>query len=155
MENATKALLMAAEIIIGVLILSLIVYLFINFGTASAEVSNKIDETVLQEFNTKYSKYKGIENISIHDIVSLANLARENNEYYELDDSYRGEDSSYYIAIYLKDEGYIEGDSQEELTQLIKKKMEKNSALEKYMCTDVKYSNTSGRVKQVDFEKKE
>ena len=34
MENASKALLMAAGVLIGVLILSLAVYLFENFGTA-------------------------------------------------------------------------------------------------------------------------
>ena len=41
MENASKALLMAAEVLIGLLILSLAVYLFADFGSTSAEINKK------------------------------------------------------------------------------------------------------------------
>ena len=51
MENASKALLMAAGVLIGVLILSLAVYLFANFGTASAEIHKQKDMNEINKFN--------------------------------------------------------------------------------------------------------
>ena len=58
MENASKALIMAAEVLIGVLILSLMVYLFVSFGSTAAEVNEQMDESKLAEFNSQYDKYK-------------------------------------------------------------------------------------------------
>lgn len=83
MENASKALLMAASILIGMLILSLAVYLFVSFGTTSAEIHKEIEEQQLQQFNSQFTSYIGKEGITIYDVVSVANLATENNIYYE------------------------------------------------------------------------
>ena len=41
MENASKALIMAAEILIGLLIISLAVYLFTSFGTSAAQINQR------------------------------------------------------------------------------------------------------------------
>ena len=98
MENASKALIMAAEVLVGVLILSLMVYLFVSFGSSSAQVNEQMDEKKLAEFNSQYDKYKDKEDVTIYDIVSLANLATENNKYYGLDES---TESNYYISILL------------------------------------------------------
>lgn len=148
MENASKALIMAAEVLIGVLVLSLMVYLFVTFGSSSAEIVEQMDASKLAEFNTQYDKYKGIEDITIYDIVSLANLARENNKYYELDKSVRANNGNYYISIYLSGEGYLEEDAQD-LIEIIKE-----SELKKYECQNVVYSNITGRVKKVIFKEK-
>ena len=75
MENASKALLMAAGVLIGVLILSLAVYLFANFGTASAEIHKQKDMNEINKFNTQFTSYEGKE-CTVHDIVSVANLAK-------------------------------------------------------------------------------
>ena len=40
MENASKALIMAGGVLIGVLIISLAVYLFVSFGQTSAEINS-------------------------------------------------------------------------------------------------------------------
>ena len=45
MENASKALIMAAEILIGIMILSITVYLFNVFGRYSADRYAEIEET--------------------------------------------------------------------------------------------------------------
>ena len=102
MENASKALIMAAEVIIGVLVLSLMSYLFVTFSSNSSEIIKQMDENKLTEFNNQYDKYKGKSDVTIYDIVSLASLARENNEYYELENS---TDSNYYIKVYLDGKG--------------------------------------------------
>ena len=42
MENASKALIMAASVLIGIMILSLAVYLFATFGASSAQMHEQI-----------------------------------------------------------------------------------------------------------------
>lgn len=84
MENASKALIMAAGILIGVLILSLTVYLFVTFGETSKQIHTEIDINRLNEFNAQFTSYETKDDNTIYDIISVANLARENNEYYDL-----------------------------------------------------------------------
>ena len=98
MENASKALIMAAEVLIGVLVLSLMVYLFISFGSNASEISKQLEESKLSEFNSQFDKYNGKNDVTIYDIVTLANLAKENNDYYELNNS---TDGNYYVTIKL------------------------------------------------------
>lgn len=83
MENASKALLMAAGVLIGILILSLAVYLFVSFGTTSAELHKQIDQNRINEFNSQFTVYEEKDDVTIYDVVTVANLATENNIYYE------------------------------------------------------------------------
>lgn len=144
MENASKALLLAAEVLIGVLILSLMVYLFVTFGLSSAEIGEQIDENRLAEFNNQYNKYVGKDDVTIYDIVSVANLAKENNKYYELDTSTSG---NYYISVKIGNTS-IEKYSLDYLTDRYIKN--ESGELKKYSC-DVEYSDATGRVKKVLF----
>ena len=146
MENASKALIMAAEVLIGVVVMTLMVYLFVTFGSSSSEIVEQMDENKLAEFNNQYSKYKDSEDITIYDIVSLANLAKENNTYYELDKSVRSSQGNYYVSVYLNGEGYLEEKESEDLNNLIK-----NSLNGHYKCNKIEYSNTTGRVKKITF----
>lgn len=89
MENASKALVMAGGVLIGVLIMSLAVYLFVDFGSTSAKINAKNAEQQLVEFNSKFTSYEGYRDddgnwkITIYDIITLAGYAKENNDYYE------------------------------------------------------------------------
>ncbi len=83
MENASKALLMAAGVLIGLLVISLAVYLFVSFGTTSADVHKQMEQQQIEQFNSQFTSYDGKEDITIYDVVTVANLATENNRYYE------------------------------------------------------------------------
>ena len=82
MENASKALIMAAEVLIGVMIISIGVYLFNEMGSYSAETADQIEEAQLAQYNNQFLKYYGTEpdeagnletiRCSIHDVVGLA-----------------------------------------------------------------------------------
>lgn len=85
MENASKALLMAAGVLIGIMVLSLAVYLFVTFGSTSAQMHQQKEQDQLNQFNSQFTSYEGKEDITIYDIVTVANLATENNKYYEFD----------------------------------------------------------------------
>ena len=55
MENASKALMMAGGVLIGVLIISLAVYLFADFGSRSASINAQNTEKQLAAFNSKFT----------------------------------------------------------------------------------------------------
>ena len=59
MENASKALIMGAEILIGVMIISIGVYLFNVLGSYSAETSQEMADARLEQFNEQFTKYYG------------------------------------------------------------------------------------------------
>lgn len=120
MENASKALLMAGGVLLGVLILSLAVFLFTNFGGTSSRIHDNIEENQIAQFNSQFTKYAGNENVTIHDVVTMANLATENNKYYEFprrESMPTGKDN--YITVILDGTRieYGDGDSQSVIEQ--------------------------------------
>lgn len=112
MENASKALIMAAEILVGVMIISIGVYLFNTMGEYSAATAEEIEEARIDSFNQQFLKYYGTSNIeggniepikcTIHDIIGLANLARKTNEQNGFTEAEAASDNSLYIQIDLK-----------------------------------------------------
>lgn len=96
MENASKALLMAAGVLIGILILSLAVFLFANFGAASAEAHKQNEENQIEQFNVQFTAYQGRTDITIHDIVTVANLAKSTNQSFGLTEQ---TENNYYITV--------------------------------------------------------
>lgn len=85
MENATKALLIAAGVLIGMLILSLGVYLYYSIGTYVERSQEQIAQQELDKFNTQFYNYQAVENevFSFQDVITAANLAYENNSKYD------------------------------------------------------------------------
>ena len=149
MENASKALIMAAGVLIGVLILSLAVYLFVSFGTSSAQVHKQNEENQLNEFNTQFTSYEGREDITIYDVITVKNLADENNRHYELESS---TDSNFYIIVKLGNSIINNNKVKEE--ELIKKDTETlQEKLPTYSCK-VTISPVTGRVKKIIFSNK-
>ncbi len=96
MENASKALIMAAGVLIGIMILSLAVYLFATFGATSAEMHGQIEQDRINQFNAQFTSYESRQDITIYDIITLVNLAKDNNESYSLTEA---SDSNYYITV--------------------------------------------------------
>lgn len=78
MENASKALLMAAGILVGILILALMVTLFISSRdvTITYEAAKQTEE--IEQFNVNFTKYLG-QDLTIHQVVTIYNFAIENN----------------------------------------------------------------------------
>lgn len=80
MENASNALLIGGGILIAMLILSIGVYLFTNYSDLSASYERTMETTEIQKFNEKFLKFEGRQDITIQEIVSLANFVREYNK---------------------------------------------------------------------------
>ena len=76
MENASKALMMAASVLIGIMIISLAVYLFTTFGASSKQLHEEIETNRLNEFNTQFTLYEN----KIPVGVLYTNLSNDNDE---------------------------------------------------------------------------
>ena len=131
MENASKALIMAAEVLIGIMIISIGVYLFNTLGAYSAETTASIEDAQITQFNEQFLRFSGNSGnttepikCTIHDIVGVANLANKINSDNGFTEEEDASDSSYYIQIDLqigaRTYKNIEAYEQSELLNLIK-----------------------------------
>lgn len=92
MENASNALIIAASILISIMIISLGTYLFTTFGNYNKEINQNISLKDKQEFNAKFTKYQtssSDEQCTAYDIVTIINLAKDNNEKFDYSTSSR------------------------------------------------------------------
>ena len=143
MENASKALIMAGGVLIGVLIISLAVYLFVSFGQTSAEINSQNAQKQISQFNSHFTSYEGNNQLTIHDVITVTNFAIENNKYYDNDTNYIVEviwddinvtdaSNSYIPSAWLKDSTLI-------------------GLQQKYKCKIVSY-HENGRVWKIQFD---
>lgn len=79
MENAAKALLIAGGVLIAILILSLFAYLTRKMGGSTAGIYSLMSQNEISEFNQKFLKYDGRQDLTIQDVVTIVNLAIDNN----------------------------------------------------------------------------
>ena len=162
MENAARALTMAAGVLIGIMIISIAVYLFTSLGNTSSEID---------KFNSQFLKYYGLGTCTAHDIVSIANLAKNSNEYYELEE---GSGFNYYVNVCVID--YIDNNGSKKTERNFEKLdeakytefIQNNSTVEEngkikeikyFTCTEIlpfsstiSQSNITGRVYQITFK---
>ena len=106
MENAIKALYIAAGVLIGIMILSLAVMLFSSLQSYIDEYKEQIEFNELNAFNNKYQKYVDTEqNLTIQDIITVAGLAYEDNSSFNIDTGeWNIDENSLYIGIFLDGE---------------------------------------------------
>lgn len=178
MENASKALLMAASILMGVMIATVAVALFNSFGGFGKEIMTQIEAKQVSEFNAQFTKYYGevfneetnaYEKIKLtaHDVVTLVNLASKNNIEHEIQQQTRENENSYYIRILLregnKEHKNFEKTTEEQLKNFVKERIntikvitqneEKIIDMDYYYVKDIKISKKTGRVNYVEIEK--
>ena len=160
MENATKALLITAGVLIGVLILSFGTYLYYSLSSYLDENQIQIERNELNKFNVKFTKYVNYSgndkqfDLSIHDVVTAANIAYENNRYYNLDSSNAGNTNTLYVEVKVQlDGGKIK--LEEELKNKSVEDIINKNVDTKFKCTNenIKYSTVTGRVYSITFEK--
>lgn len=152
MENASKAMIIVAGALIGIMILSLGVILFNEMQSYVQTTNDKIDSNAQNAFNTQFTNFIS-ENLTIHDVITAANLANQNN----IDYNMRPEDattaidpSRLFVAVYL-DDVRIDNTISENAADLLSNNLE-----ETYECLpeNVIYSLTTGRVYEIHFSTK-
>lgn len=176
MENASKALLMSASILLGLMIVTVGVVLFKSFGGFSREITTEIEKKQIAQFNAQFQKYEGYVNfydeetkketteiikITTHDIVTIANLAQKNNKEYELEKNLKSEkenETTYYVQINLNDgtnnkNRNLEKWKELELTNFIENNNMENNEIKYYFIKNIVISNITGRVTYVEIQK--
>ena len=150
MENASKALIMAASVILGIMIITFSVFIFVIFKDYNAKNTSQIEEKEDSRFNSEFFKYyengKDVLKVTPHDIVSIANFAKENNLKYSLNEP---KENSYYVTIDVltKNEKIynFEKKSQDEYTSFI----EQNKI---FKCSEIRVNKITKRVEHVKYE---
>lgn len=153
MENATNALLIAAGVLIGLMILSLGVSLYSSLSSYVEGVQEEVSSNEIQRFNEQFIKYinyndeTGIKDftLTIQDLVTVANIAYENNIKYNLEDA---SDSNYYVKINIPGKPSLEKTINSESADILLQGLGKE-----YKCSysNIKISAKTGRVYEVNF----
>lgn len=112
MENASKALIIAGEVLIGVLILTLASYMIVQFGNFSRNLNSQMSEAEINSFNVNFTNFSGRANISMQDVASIINYAQKNNADYEAS---RGD--AYFVDVWIEDTSVIDKDINEFLDE--------------------------------------
>lgn len=147
MENASKALVMAGGVLIGILLLSLAVYLFIDFGTTSAEINDKNAQQQIIEFNSKFTSYENKNDLTIYDVLTVVGYAKENNKYYEDLEQYK-------VYIELIGTGRIEDISESRKIEMIEQDIGTSGQLPTYRCIIPNNAyGENGRIRRIQFSR--
>jgi len=150
MENASKALLMAAGVLIGILLISLAVYLFADFGATSAKINAQNAQKQVSQFNSKFTSYEGKDGLTIYDVITVIGYAKENNDYYDGVNEYK---ISVNIDNSINVQDWNEDRKIEKITEE-QEQMMNGLELPIYECSIVEYHSENGRVKTINFRKK-
>lgn len=78
MENATKSLLMAAGVLIGILIMTAFIWVFRKGGQMLETVDNRETSEAIAEYNSKLIIYNR-DNNNIFDVITACNMAFDIN----------------------------------------------------------------------------
>lgn len=143
MENAVKALIMVAGVLIGIMIISIGTSLY---SSLSEFVENSQENRIsleIQQFNEQFTKYINCNKhgdieftLTIQDIITAANAAYDNNQ-----------KTDYYVTIKL------DGLSIERNISISSAGILATNIDAKFKCTrnNVKFNKTTGRVCEVNF----
>ncbi|MBQ6992473.1 MAG: hypothetical protein IJN50_06180 [Clostridia bacterium] len=158
MDNAAKALLMAAEILIAILILTLAVYAFVYYSDVAVTYEKSRQEQEIQKFNSQFTKYLGTEEVTIQDIITLVHIAQDYNA--KVDEGIKkanGKTNKVEINVGNVPSGDLTIKNDNELIEYVKDNTSETDptdpskiVIKKYKCTDAKY-NDENRVYKVIF----
>lgn len=147
MENASQALIIAAGVLLGILILTLGSYLYYTFGGYVSNSQAEIAKNVVAQFNDQFLKYDKHNDITIQDIVTVKNTALQNNyKYSDYNITIRAAGNNKFVDVYIKNR-LVLGDTDEEL---LLEELKHNGQTQKYSCK-VEINTQTARVYKVYF----
>lgn len=156
MEDASRALLIAAGVLIGVMILSLGVFLFNSLNKFTESTQEQMDQNAISKFNNQFLAYIDNPSLRIQDVITVANIASENNANYGVTEN-DSEGNNYYVKV----NAYVvsEGKNIEGIEKTVNEKQSEwltGDNGQEYECKkeNVKISKKTGRVYEITFTKK-
>ena len=150
MENASKALLISGGVLIAILVISIGVYLFTSYSDIGSSYEQNMSTAEIQKFNVNFTKFEGRDDITIHEIVTLVNFAKQYKE-----------QTGIHVSITMPGKGDLinwlnnfatQGLEDEKIIEeLIKNNLDKKFECLNENDNDIKYDNY-GKVKQISFQ---
>lgn len=137
MENASKALIMAGAVLIGIILLSLLVYAFRTSGNFASKYDDKLEQGVITKFNEQFTSYEGRNNITIHDLISIINLAENYNE----------KENDIVVDVIIDGRSYIDKNGFDEKAKI--DELQNNTNI--YTCLGVEYDEFTRKVNAIKF----
>lgn len=138
MENASKALIIAGGVLIGVLILALANNVLFKSSETAREFYDTLSKEQLIEFNNKFEIFRDSTKATTQDIVSLINLIKEYN-------SKNNEELQISIKVKEKIGSIIpinENSLEEQLIEFIKENtLDDESNKQMYKCENIEYTD--------------
>lgn len=159
MENASKALIIAGGILLGIITISLLIYMYNKVGNVVDTISGDTTQEELLEFNKGFEVYnKKIMYGS--EIISVINKAIDNNKINEI---FSEKNNEYYVDIIVNNHfqlsDYTDYESALIAVDSLSKKTISNNDLKEvifkestFRCNNVKYNNY-GRICMMEFER--
>ena len=134
MENASNALIMAGSVLIGIIIISIFVYLISVMGDTAKQFEEDLQYSSIQKFNEVFEAYAGKEDLTVYDLLTVYNLIES-----------RTQDSDFKVDLVLPSdvERYIS--NKEYFNILIEENEDKA-----YECEEITYSEL-GYVNSIKF----
>lgn len=152
MENASKALLIAGEMLIGILLLFLLVYFSKMASSYTNQVESNIAVKQIQEFNAKFEVYNNRNNLTPQDVVTLSNIVKNNNGkkdfYTQISISITGVESKYKNRI---QQGFSQEEGAEFMMNYAPKQDSPNLVKQSTFSCIMGYDMKSGTINKIEL----
>jgi len=137
MENSIKALLIAASVIIGMMIISIGVSLYASLSSYVENTQEEITKNEIRQFNEQFTKYINYDTLTIQDIVTATNIAYENNL-----------KTDYYVTVNMPGNTNLQNKIKTDSVEILK-----NGLGKQYKCnkSDIKLNPITRRVSEISF----
>ena len=136
MENASQALLIAGGVLLAILTLSMFIFMFGNLNTFGAAEADKKELEQLTAWNAEWEAYNK-QLLYGADVLTVVNKAKHNNAEFE-------ESAKYRVDIVIDGKAK----SGEVITTSNIAKYKKSV----FKCTNVEYSNSTGRINKMVYK---
>ncbi len=131
MENASKALLIAGEVLIAIIILTIGITLYSMYSDQAKEYNQIMTTTEIQKFNSKFDVYAGRTDITAQEVVSVVNLAKEYGDAVKI----IIQNKSFSSETYTSSEKFV--------TKFLDSQ---------FSCTSPVYNSETGKITQITFK---
>ncbi len=128
MENASKAILIAGGVLLMIMAFSFAMYLFRGIGESTSEYYEQLEQSDIDQFNQKFTKYERKNDLTIQDVVSIVNLAKDNNQ---------AEKMPVKVKVTLGT-NELQNKSENDLNSLLAENADPNI---RFKCTRIEYTN--------------
>lgn len=137
MENASKALIMGGSVLIGVILLTTMVYIFRSTGNFASTYDDKLEKSIVEKFNEQFTSYIERKDITTHELISIINLAENYNE----------KENNVMVDVIIDGRSYITGKVLNEKDKI--NELQNNTNM--YTCLGVEYDQFTRKVSVIEF----